>query len=100
MYNKNSRISQQMSNNIGGYGVIIGVYCVPAVALAVIPPSPIQLVLSENGVIIIVYYYNVTSLYSSGGLRPPQQSMIQTILSVMVICILLGAAETRDLRYL
>ena len=34
----------------------------------------------ENGVIIIIYYYNVTSLYSSGGLRPPQQSMIQTLL--------------------
>ena len=32
MYNKNSRISQQISNNIGGGCVIIGGYGVPAVA--------------------------------------------------------------------
>ena len=32
MYNKNSRISQHLSNNIGGYGIIIGGYGVPAVA--------------------------------------------------------------------
>ena len=36
---------------------------------------------------------------SSGGLRPPQQSMIQTI-SNDVICIRLDAAEAGDLRYL
>ena len=54
----------------------------------------------KNGVIIIIYYYNVTSLYSSGGLRPPQQSMIQTLLFVMMICIRLADAEAGDLRYL
>ena len=54
----------------------------------------------ENGVIIIIYYYNVTSLYSSGGLWPPQQSMIQTLLFVMMICIRLADAEAGDLRYL
>ena len=54
----------------------------------------------ENGVIIIIYYYNVKSLYSSGGLRPPQQSMIQTLLFVMMICIRLADAEAGDLRYL
>ena len=36
---------------------------------------------------------------SSGGLRPPQQSMIQTI-SNDVICIRHDAAEAGDLRYL
>ena len=37
---------------------------------------------------------------SSGGLRPPQQSMIQTLLFVMMICIRLADAEAGDLRYL
>ena len=54
----------------------------------------------ENEVIIIVYYYNATSLYSSGGLRSPQQSMIQILLLVMMICIRLGTAEAGGLRYL
>ena len=34
------------------------------------------------------------------SLRPPQQSMIQTLLLVIMICIRLGTAEAGDLRYL
>lgn len=34
------------------------------------------------------------------SLRPPQQSMIQTLLFVIMICIRLGTAEAGDLRYL
>ena len=39
------------------------------------------------------------NLISSGGLRPPQQPMQQTLLLLKMICIRLGAAEAGDLRY-
>ena len=54
----------------------------------------------KNGVIIIIYYYNVTSLYSSGGLRPPHQSMIQTLLFVMMICIRLADEVVSKVNYM
>ena len=73
---------------------IVGGYGVPAIACAV---STYSKDCKDNSELLL----NVTSLYSSGGLRPPQQSMIHTpYLLVMMICIRLGTAEAGDLRYL